>query len=129
MITISRKDVQYTYMCNIFYDDIGLYPIFDGFHFQCNTCAGEKIIPIPEDIIKGGNAEFCISDKMGCPMPKKARRLITKAKKEYDKFEFTDYPKARTIRQNARIALIKILSDAVNEGYNLNYWKNGKIKD
>ena len=123
MITTTRRDVKHTYMSSIIYDDIGLYPIFSDYKFQCNTFAGENFIPIPEDIIKEGNQAFCISDKMGCPLPEKAKRIIKRAKKEYSKYELKDYIKANRIRINARIAFIKAISDAILDGYTRNYWK------
>lgn len=128
MISISRNDINRAYMADIFFEDIGLYPIFDDWYFQCNTSKGELIIPIPKDILKDGNRDFCISDKMGCPLPEKAKRIIKRAKKEYSKYELTDILKARKIIIKARIAFIKALSDAIMEGYTMNYWKNGKIE-
>lgn len=119
MITIKTwKSVERTFgIPYIFRETINLYPIFADYFFQVDDTCGTLVMPIFSDIVKGGNLAFIITDRRGIKLPQKAVNIIERAKKQYEKYEYTDFDKAERIRRNARIRFIKTVSDELYNGY------------
>ena len=118
MITIKTwKGIESTFgISYIFNETINLYPIFADYFFQVDDTCGTLVMPIFADIVSGGNLAFIITDRRGIELPKKAVKIIERAKKRYEKFQF--HPKvAERIRRNARIRFIKAVSDEIYNGY------------
>ena len=119
MVTLKNSYLRlYNAFCGcVFTETINLYPIFDDYNFQMDDVNGTNVMFITADTISGGNRAFAITDRKGYYLPKKAVNIIERAKKQYKKYEYTDFDKAERIRRNARIRFIKAVSDAINDRY------------
>lgn len=119
MVTLKNSYLRlYNAFCGcVFTETINLYPIFDDYNFQMDDVNGTNVMFITADTISGGNRAFAITDRKGYYLPKKAVNIIERAKKQYKKYEYTDFDKAERIKRNARIRFIKAVSDAINDRY------------